>query len=378
MSDPFAPPPAPGGRPPERAPAQVPPPLPPAPWPPPPGYGPHPGYGPPPGYPPPPGYLPPPGYGPPPWPSGPPAWPAPQTPFDAAQPYHRTLRTRRWRWWRPLLVLLVAVAAYLLLALLSFVLLFVVEWQSLSSGSEEEAMAALGTPVGLLVTNLSLAAAIPAAILGVLAGARLRPGWLASVTGRLRWRVLLRATLIALVLVPVFYGLSLLLPVPDGAGTEAPGTTWGTFGAYAAVVLLTTPLQAAGEEYAFRGLLLQVVGAWVRWPVVGGLLSATLFALAHGSQNAPLFLDRFGFGLVAWWLVMRTGGLEASIAMHAVNNVVVFLVAAAFGQVGDSLTVTEAPWSFVVLDVAQLVVFAWLVEVLVVRRLHPAVRTPTG
>ena len=53
-------------------------------------------------------------------------------------------------------------------------------------------------------------------------------------------------------------------------------------------------------------------------------LTALLFALAHGLQNFPLFFDRFMFGLIAAWLVIRTGGLEAGIALHVLNNFLAF------------------------------------------------------
>ena len=35
------------------------------------------------------------------------------------------------------------------------------------------------------------------------------------------------------------------------------------------VVVLTTPLQSAAEEYLFRGYLSQAVAAWVRHPAAG-------------------------------------------------------------------------------------------------------------
>ena len=46
-----------------------------------------------------------------------------------------------------------------------------------------------------------------------------------------------------------------------------------------------------------------------RWAAL--LVTSTLFAMAHGLQNFPLFFDRFMFGFIAGWLVIRTGGLEA-------------------------------------------------------------------
>jgi len=131
-------------------------------------------------------------------------------------------------------------------------------------------------------------------------------------------------------------------------------------GAVNAVTLLTSTFQAAGEEYFFRGYLLQAVGSLVRNPVVPVLATAVLFTLAHGIwpwQSPALFLDRFAFGLVAGYLAVRTGGLEASIAAHAANNVVTFVFAALTNSVGDSLQATDAPWSLVAVDVTKFVVF---------------------
>ena len=127
-----------------------------------------------------------------------------------------------------------------------------------------------------------------------------------------------------------------------------------------AVTLLTSTFQAAGEEYFFRGYLLQAVGALVRSSMVAILVTTVLFTMAHGVwpwQSPALFLDRFAFGLVAGLLVVRTGGLEASIAAHAANNVVTFVFAALTNSVGASLGVQDAPWSLVTVDVVKFVAF---------------------
>ena len=101
------------------------------------------------------------------------------------------------------------------------------------------------------------------------------------------------------------------------------------------IVLVMTPLQAAGEEYFFRGWIMQNVGAWFARPMVGLvaslIVSAVAFSTAHLSPD-PWVLGTIAClavasGLAAW----RTGGLEAGIAMHAVNNVLTFFVVVIFG-----------------------------------------------
>ena len=80
------------------------------------------------------------------------------------------------------------------------------------------------------------------------------------------------------------------------------------------VIVLLTPLQAAGEEYAFRGYLTQAFGGLFRRRVrrpPPRHPRACCSRFAHGAQDAPIFVDRFAFGLVAGILVIATGGLEA-------------------------------------------------------------------
>jgi hypothetical protein len=126
-------------------------------------------------------------------------------------------------------------------------------------------------------------------------------------------------------------------------------------------MLLTTPLQALGEEMAFRGYLVQAFGALLKNEWFAILGSAVIFALAHGSQNVPLFFDRFAFGFVAAWLVVRTGGLEAGIAMHVLNNFLAFGLAILFGNLGASVDVSSIDWWNIPVTLTQSIVYAALI-----------------
>ena len=83
----------------------------------------------------------------------------------------------------------------------------------------------------------------------------------------------------------------------------------------------------------FRGYLTQAFGGMFRSAWVAVLLPAFLFGLAHGlGQSPPVFFDRFAFGVVAGILVIRTGGLEAGIAMHVLNNFLAYGIALTYGD----------------------------------------------
>jgi membrane protease YdiL (CAAX protease family) len=285
--------------------------------------------------------------------------PPPARAAPAPREYPQALRGPWHRWWRPLLGLGALVAALVVLfgAMLLYLFVFIVGQaagvQLLDPTSVTDAWFA--SPAGLLVTNLGLALGIPLALVATWAQAK-RAGLVSSVVARVRWRLLLGGLGLALlVLVPLTLGSDLVLTeldlqADDGSGSGddegwwplTPASAWM---ALTVVVLLTTPLQAAGEEYFFRGWLSQWIGSWLRWRwlavVVPAVVTAFLFALAHGTQSPWLFADRLVFGLIASLLVWRTGGLELAVALHVANNLLAFGLAIAYDGLADSLLITE-------------------------------------
>ena len=224
---------------------------------------------------------------------------------------------------------------------------------------------------GLLATNLTLIVLIPLSMLVARKLNRQGPGLLSSVAGGLRWRPLAWFALAAIViellaLAVVQFGDIQLATGERHSGGAAPDAI-----AVIVVTLFTSTFQAAGEEYYFRGYLLQAMGALVRSTAIVVVVTALLFTAAHGIwpwQSPALFVDRLAFGLVAAVLVVRTGGLEASISAHAANNVVTFIFAALTDTVGASLGVKDAPWSLVTVDVVKFVAFG-AVALMIARRL---------
>jgi len=263
--------------------------------------------------------------------------PPPGTPpHDVPQPYLLAMRSRDWGWWRPLLGLLLLLVVYTVAATVVVVL-------TLATGvSTDFAQLDLVDPLTLLVTNLSLIVAIPVVWLAWVTAHGMRRGWSSSVLARLRWRLVGPYALIALGTLGAGIGISLVLSFL--LGEEDPSGPVAAFGWLLVVVVLTTPLQSAAEEYLFRGYLSQCIAAWVRRPragaVVAAVVTAALFSLAHMPGDLPTFLDRFAFGLGASAVVWLTGGLEAAIVLHAVNNVLVFVLA---GALGDGVATEQVP-----------------------------------
>ncbi|CUR56573.1 Abortive infection protein [metagenome] len=222
------------------------------------------------------------------------------------------------------------------------------------------------TPASLAFLNLALASLIPATFVVSWLLHGLKPGWLTSVMPRMRWRFFVACLGLAVVALVATLLVSALLPqsgAADGAEISGDLNAWtSTTRDFALVVLFLTPFQAAGEEYLFRGYLTQAVGGLFGSRTVAVVVPAVLFALAHGiGQSLPVFVDRLAFGLVAGVLVIVTGGLEAGIAMHVLNNWLAFGLALAYGDLASSLNPTGGSWWSLPATLTQSLVFLGLV-----------------
>ncbi|TFV61740.1 CPBP family intramembrane metalloprotease [Geodermatophilus sp. DF01-2] len=313
----------------------------------------------------------------PPW--GPPPglrWqPPPGTPpHDEPVEFLHAMRSRDWHWWRPLLGLLLFTVVYLVATVLVLLVGF-------ATGVFPDPATIdptdLTDPGLLLVTNVSLIAAIPCVWLAWAVAHGMRIGWSSSVLARLRWRLLLPSTLSALPTLGVGILASVLLGFLFG-GWEVTGPVAG-YGWLLLVVVLTTPLQSAAEEYVFRGYLSQAIAGWFRnaraGAVTAGVLTAALFSVAHLPPDVWTFLDRFAFGLAASAVVWLTGGLEAAIVLHAVNNVLVFLLAGGLGE-GVATAAVPAGTGVIVVAIDLLAMGGYVALVARSRRrLRPATLT---
>ena len=340
--------------------------------------------------------------------------------------YHQLLRgVPRPRWWKPLVGLLLGVLYYLTLSTGFTLVMFSIAAATASGPLTQQDMLVLATPdtqrpLSMVTALGSIALMIPAALLAMLSVGLSPVGRLWSVALRIRWRWIGRAILPAfvalLVINAVGIGLGLLLaPSENQLAAEPPG-----FDANAAlwsvlIILLLVPLQSTAEELVFRGAFMQAIGAWrnrvwfaivlaVGLPlaalsfylsgglsgllekgsnvlIVGALVfgAATLMRWRTGSPLIAVALPSFVFAfahiyeiwgmlsvasmaLVAAWLVWRTGGLEAAITLHVVNNIVGFLMMTlAFG--GETKQTAEGGSAISLFaSVLGQVLFAWWID----------------
>lgn len=279
-------------------------------------------------------------------------------------------------------------------------------------------------PMSMVLSLASITLFIPAVILAMLVMGMRPSGRIWSVATRIRWGMLARFTGIAVLAVVVMnvvgIGLELLLSLFEPVSAVEPVTAVADgFDANAALlsllfIVLLVPFQATAEEVLFRGLFMQTLGAWLKskWLMVAValvlpgwalftwlgfgldtlqsqaptvLLIALLISVAAFALNrvtgsplivmaVPTFFFALGhiydiwglaavslMGLVAAWLTWRTGGLEAAIAIHIINNLMAFgFMAAGFG--GETAQTEEAGGlGSLIGEVVGLSLFVWLV-----------------
>ena len=239
----------------------------------------------------------------------------------------------------------------------------------LSFGAYSEAAGAYELPEGLAATHLALAGLLLVAWLVFRYLHGRETCWLVSVQPGWRGRYLVVCLGVAVVVLNAALWTSFLLGMPD-FGPAQPG--WPGF---LVVLLITSPLQAIAEEVFFRGYLLQAIGSATGKAWMGIVGTALLFALFHSTQNPALFVHRFAFGLISGWLVLRTGGLEAAIAAHIVNNLFAFGYGLFTGGMAATKAVSEITWANAGFDVAGFALFA-VVAVWLGARFNLATTTP--
>ena len=232
---------------------------------------------------------------------------------DSFRPFGAHLRMS---WWKPLVVIIVPPVAMVLLQVLLYQLVGVID------GSDDP-MAATFTPLKFLAVNVSVGTAGVLAILLLV--------WMAKVP----WRSLISSPrpFDAHRLVRYLIGAALLvgagigvvaLVAPEAPGWTAFGVTGTTIG-MVAVVVLSTPIQAAGEELMFRSAVLPAAASWVRAVrpalVVGLVVSSLGFAVVHGSTDPWLFGYYVVIGIATGLMAIISRGIEAPVAFHVANNV---------------------------------------------------------
>lgn len=279
---------------------------------------------------------------------------------EASRPFGAQLTMR---WWVPILLTVLVVGATYALQALFLSAAAIIEVGLWDKDPHDATL----TPLTYLATNLAIILLAPLTLM-VLQLATKTP-WRSVMTTirRFSWHRLGSYTLL-------FAGLMIVLNVILAFVQPSPGSAFqvtGTTTLLLAVVLLTTPLQAAAEEITFRGVLTASYASWIRAArpalIVGISLSTLLFALLHTSSDPWMFLNYLGLGASTALMALLGRGLEASIAFHAMNNVFAMAIGSLFAFGGgisqDRSAGAAGPYMLLfILAQAIAVVLVWRIE----------------
>lgn len=127
----------------------------------------------------------------------------------------------------------------------------------------------------------------------------------------------------ALILAFLLNGIPQIVIAALEGGFSHLGIRYTIFGFI--LFLLLVPFQCMAEEYIFRGFIGQTVASWLKNPILAMVVSTIIFMVMHG-YNGIGQIGVFIAGLSLFVLIWYTKGLEASCALHIVNNTMAFLL----------------------------------------------------
>lgn len=171
-----------------------------------------------------------------------------------------------------------------------------------------------------------------------------------SSRGGWNWKLYLKCLSIPFAIYLVFYLISILM------GNESGGHSQVSLIAMI-ISLILIPAQCIVEEHVFRGILMQTLGAWLKNPLFAIIIQAIIFGMVH-SYNAigmiSIGISGIIYGLLAW----RTNGLEASSAIHSINNLMSFFpVALGLSTLSSTVTYTDFALDIIITLVTALALY---------------------
>ena len=283
--------------------------------------------------------------------------------------FHRLLRgAPRFRWWKPLIALLLGGAIYFTLQILiGLGIALAAQGGDVLDQRAMERFLIPDTqnPISLLISLTAIILMIPVVWVSM-ASLGLGPfGRAWSVELRIRWGLIGRTLLIALAIVLAqnllgfvleFAGTGKLASMVPAKGLDPTAILWS-----ALLIVVLVPVQCVAEELVFRGVLMQIIGSWLRHPAFAIVGSTLAFASMHIYDVWGLLAVGM-IGLTAGWLTWRTGGLEAGISLHVINNIAAFgfMLGGFGGSTGQE--VSGAGPIALIPQAIVLALYAWLAD----------------
>lgn len=265
--------------------------------------------------------------------------------------YIDVLKEKNWNWKKVIL----AIGLYIVLIAISFFVL------KKLMGIEQYLIGTKGSDIfSEQVLNIFLFSWFPIGLFINWIVFKSSPGNLMSVAGKVRWKWLFHCIIVMLPIMTTVIIIQNFIEEPVSLTFNMSTLT------AVAISFIFTPLQCMGEEMLFRGWAIQTFGPFFKnkktgWIVIG-LLASAAFSLAHNPSTFLIGIELFAFALISCVLIYVTGGMEACIVMHAINNVVLFSITNLSGGAVEFLANSSNPgsWTGTVASIACDIVFLFI------------------
>lgn len=226
-----------------------------------------------------------------------------------------------YEWFKPIIIIVIAVI--LLYAVFPTVLsgifyIFIPDFLTRSVSPENQPYTIIGLTSLVITAFITPAVYIPTRYIYKISFSEM-----VAPIRKWNWMALFMSLAVALVIYGIFEAIYVLIlgkPIVNKY-------TLFTF----VLSLILVPLQCFAEEFMYRGLVMQTIGSWFKIPIVSILLTAIIFTLVHEQYNLIGLSQVAAGGLCLCYLAYYTQGMEASTALHIINNLF------SFGLIGLSI-----------------------------------------
>lgn len=167
----------------------------------------------------------------------------------------------------------------------------------------------------LIVTSLTVITMIPGIYIGTRLMYKIPFSTQIAPIRNWNWGLYIKSLAITLLVYVIFIGFEILIT----GKSIVNNFTIITF-----LLCLILPLfQGFAEEYLCRGFLMQSFGSWIKIPIIAIIIQAMVFSAMHNYNpvaSTSVICTGLLYGFITWY----GQGLEASSAMHAINNIFAF------------------------------------------------------
>lgn len=219
-----------------------------------------------------------------------------------------------YKWYKPILVFIIALISFFvfqLIVVICFSRIYGFDLINTLMGSGYEAM---NTEIGQIISDLSIIVIIPSVyIASKIVKDRPFSSYLSS-HGGFNFKLYLKALIIPFIMYVIYESISVFINGINGINHFSI--------LFLIVIIIIVPLQCIAEEIAFRGLIMQTLGSWIKIPVVVLIIQAIIFASLHAYNSLGIILI-FVSGIIYGFFTWKTNGIEVSSALHTVNNFII-------------------------------------------------------